>query len=108
MTVADVPEVDIDELEQLMADGAAVFDVRELHEFCEARIPGAVSVPLVGVPESLERFRRAAQDAPVLVVCAKGGRSAQAVGFLRSHGVDALNVAGGTDAWLLSGRPAET
>ena len=42
------------------------------------------------------------------VVCAVGGRSGQAVGFLRSLGVDAVNVAGGTNAWHQSGRPVET
>ena len=108
MEPAEVPEIDIDELERRRAAGAAVFDVREADEYEEVRIPGAVLVPLAEVPDSVEEFRAAAVGHAVCVVCAVGGRSAQAVGFLRACGVDAVNVAGGTKAWHLSGRPVET
>ena len=108
MQDADIPEIDIDELERRRAAGAAVFDVREPDEYAEVRIPGAVLVPLASVPEAVEEFRTAAAVQAVCVVCAVGGRSGQAVGFLRSLGVDAVNVAGGTNAWHQSGRPVET
>ena len=108
MQDADIPEIDIDELERRRAAGAAVFDVREPDEYAEVRIPGAVLVPLAAVPEAVEEFRAAATGQAVCVVCAVGGRSGQAVGFLRSLGVDAVNVAGGTNAWHQSGRPVET
>ena len=108
MEAADVPEIDIDELERRRADGAAVFDVREPDEYEEVRIPGAVLVPLASVPGAVEEFRAASQRTAVCVVCAVGGRSAQAVGFLRDRGVDAVNVAGGTNAWHQSGRPVAT
>jgi rhodanese-related sulfurtransferase len=35
----------------------------------------------------------------VVVHCKSGVRSAHAVGFLRSRGYDAHNLAGGMDAW---------
>ncbi len=108
MEAADIPEIDIDELERRRAAGAAVFDVREPDEYTEVRIPGAVLVPLASVPEEVEEFRAAAAGQAVCVVCAVGGRSGQAVGFLRALGVDAVNVAGGTNAWHQSGRPVET
>jgi len=38
------------------------------------------------------------------VICKSGGRSARAVEFLRGQGIDAVNVAGGTLAWLETGR----
>ena len=108
MEVADIPEIDIDELERRRAGGAAVFDVREPDEYTDVRIPGAVLVPLASVPDAVEEFRAASQRAAVCVVCAIGGRSGQAVAFLRDRGVDAVNVAGGTNAWHQSGRPVET
>ena len=108
MEAAEVPEIDIDELERRRAGGAAVFDVREPDEYEEARIPGAVLVPLASVPDAVEEFRAASRRTAVCVVCAVGGRSAQAVGFLRDRGVDAVNVAGGTNAWRQSGRPVAT
>ena len=108
MEAVDIPEIDIDELDRRRTGGAAVFDVREPHEYEEVRIPGAVLVPLATVVDSVEAFRAAATDAAVCVVCAIGARSAQAVGFLRDCGIDAVNVAGGTAAWHQSGRPVET
>ena len=108
MEAADIPEIDIDELEHRRAGGAAVFDVREPDEYEEVRIPGAVLVPLASVPDAVEEFRAASQRTAVCVVCAVGGRSGQAVGFLRDRGVDAVNVAGGTNAWHQSGRPVDT
>ena len=108
MEVADIPEIDVDELERRRAGGAAVFDVREPDEHEEVRIPGAVLVPLATVPDAVEEFRAASGRAAVCVVCAVGGRSAQAVEFLRARGVDAVNVAGGTNAWHQSGRAVET
>jgi rhodanese-related sulfurtransferase len=41
----------------------------------------------------------------VLCVCAVGARSAQAVLFLRSRGLDAVNLHGGMLAWNNAGRP---
>ena len=108
MEAADIPEIDIDELDRRRAAGAAVFDVREVDEYEEVRIPGAELVPLATVPDAVEQFRAAAADAAVCVVCAVGGRSAQAVGFLLACGVDAVNVAGGTKAWHQSGRPVDS
>ena len=108
MDVADVPEIDIDELDRRRRAGAAVFDVREPDEYEEVRIPGAVPVPLASVPDAVEEFRAASESQAVCVVCAVGGRSGQAVGFLRTLGVDAVNVSGGTKAWHLSGRPVES
>ena len=52
MQDADIPEIDIDELERRRAAGAAVFDVREADEYTEVRIPGAVLVPLASVRAS--------------------------------------------------------
>jgi rhodanese-related sulfurtransferase len=45
---------------------------------------------------------------PFLVICHSGGRSGRAVQFLRAQGLDATNVAGGTSAWVDSGRPVVT
>jgi rhodanese-related sulfurtransferase len=47
-------------------------------------------------------------DGPVYVICAKGARSLRAAEFYRSHGIDAINVAGGTTAWIGAGEPTST
>ena len=47
-------------------------------------------------------------DQSVYVICTKGGRSLAAVDFLLHQGLTAINVIGGTVAWIESGRPVET
>jgi rhodanese-related sulfurtransferase len=96
-----VPEIDVEELEVVTADGRAVFDVREPDEYEEAHVPGARLVPLATVPDRLDEFPT---DGPVYLICAAGGRSRRAAEFLRANGVDAINVAGGTKAWLAAGK----
>lgn len=100
-----IPEIDVDELAARLEAGAVLFDVREPDEYTEAHVGGAVLVPLATVPDSIERFR---VDGPVHVICRSGARSARAVEFLQAQGIDAVNVAGGTLAWLSSGRPHAT
>jgi rhodanese-related sulfurtransferase/molybdopterin-guanine dinucleotide biosynthesis protein A len=101
----EVPEVDIDEMARRRDGGAPVIDVRQPHEYVEAHVPGARLVPLAEVPERLDEVPA---DGPVLVICHSGGRSLKAAEFLRGRGVDAVNVAGGTTAWIESGRPTVT
>ena len=62
-------------------------------------------MPLATVPDHVEDLPT---DRPFLVICAMGGRSARAVQYLRAQGHDATNVAGGTKAWIDSGRPVVT
>lgn len=98
----DVPEIDIEELARLRATGAPLIDVREPNEYTEAHIPGAWLVPLASVPNRLDVVPA---DGTVYVVCARGTRSRRAAEFYRSQGIDAVNVAGGTLAWVDAGRP---
>jgi rhodanese-related sulfurtransferase len=44
----------------------------------------------------------------VLIVCKAGGRSRQAAQYLRGQGVDAVNIAGGTMAWIDAGHRVVT
>ena len=101
----DVPEIDTAELARLRAGGVPLIDVREPDEYTAARVPGAVLVPLATVPESLGEVPT---DGTVYVICAKGGRSLKAAEFYRANGIDAVNVAGGTTAWVDAGRPVST
>jgi rhodanese-related sulfurtransferase len=103
--VSDVPEIDVETLEDLLAEGATLIDVREPDEYTEVHVPKAVLVPLATVPDSLGTIPT---DGPVYVICKSGARSGRAVQWLRGQGVDATNVAGGTDAWVRTGKPQAT
>jgi rhodanese-related sulfurtransferase len=74
-----------------------VLDVREDWEVEIAAIAGAVVIPL---GELTRRLAEIPRRGPLAVICHHGGRSAQATAWLRSQGFDnAMNVAGGIDAW---------
>jgi len=90
--VRDVPE------------DAAILDVREEYEFTLGRAAGALHIPLGQLPD---RIGELDPDTDYYVICRTGGRSMRAADFLVARGYSAINVAGGSGAWLESGRPME-
>lgn len=82
-------------------EGAFVLDVREDYEFEAGHIPGATHLPLGELPL---RFQELDPDTDLYVVCRTGGRSAQAAAWLVDQGFTALNVAGGSGAWIDAGK----
>lgn len=99
-----IPEITVDELAELLERGVPLIDVREPDEYAQARVPGAVLVPLGEVPDRLDTFDR---DRTNYVICARGGRSMRACEIAAAQGYDVVNVAGGTLAWIDTGRPVE-
>ncbi|MBX3284318.1 MAG: rhodanese-like domain-containing protein [Actinobacteria bacterium] len=97
--------MDIAEAARRHAAGSVVIDVRELHEYVDGHVPGAPLIPLASVPERVEEVPA---DGEVLVICKMGGRSRNAAAFLRGQGIDAVNVAGGTVAWIEAGHRVVT
>jgi len=96
--------VSVQQLRALLADEPLVVDVREPYEYADGHVPGARPVPLATVPQLLGELP---MDRPVYLVCQVGARSAQAAAFLAHHGVDAVNVDGGTGEWISAGYPVE-
>lgn len=84
--------------------GVELVDVREPLEYADGHLPGARLVPLATVPQLVGALPL---DRPVYLVCQVGARSAQAARFLAQHGVDAVNVDGGTGEWVAAGYPVE-
>ncbi len=79
----------------------ALIDVRNPAEVEVAVIAGSELIPLSTLEsdEVIERIQAIAASRTVYVHCKLGGRSAKAVELLASHGIDAVNVEGGIDAW---------
>jgi rhodanese-related sulfurtransferase len=105
---ATVPEVTVDELAAHLGSGGVVLDVRNPDEWLEARVPGAPLIPLAELPDRVGEVPLPADGHQLLVICRSGARSARAVAFLRDGGIDAVNVAGGTLAWVDAGHPVDT
>ncbi|MBC7278835.1 rhodanese-like domain-containing protein [Nocardioides sp.] len=95
-------ETTIDQLAAALDQGAAVIDVREPAEFREGHVPGAINIPM---DQLFARLGEVDRDRSVHMVCASGNRSGAMTEVLTANGFDAINVAGGTNAWIRSGRP---
>lgn len=92
-------EITVVELNSQLED-AVILDVRELHEYVDGHVPGAIHIPLATVPIRVSELN---QDTEYHLICEAGGRSAQACMYLAQHGFNVVNVAGGTGAWRNSG-----
>jgi rhodanese-related sulfurtransferase len=101
----DVPEIDIDEAARRIAAGTPVIDVREPDEYEDGHVPGAPLIPLAVVPD---RVSDVPASGEVLIICKVGGRSRKAAEYLRGQGIDAINIAGGTLAWMDAGHRVVT
>src|SRR5581483_9245324 len=106
---SEIDEVDVTQARDLLAadDRPLIVDVRELDEWTEGRIPGAIHIPR-GNLES--RSEQAAPDRahPILVYCAAGNRSAFATKSLEELGYEnVVSLAGGYTDWKRSGLPTE-
>ncbi|MGP6192116.1 MAG: rhodanese-like domain-containing protein [Vulcanimicrobiaceae bacterium] len=74
-----------------------VLDVREPDEVRAASISGSVNIPMNDVAQRLAELPK---DREIVVMCAKGGRSARVAAFLNDGGFPkAVNLEGGIEAW---------
>lgn len=96
------PAVDAPEGDRMVAGGAVLLDVRELGEWTVGRDPRAVHIPLGQLPA---RYAELPADRAIVVICRSGRRSDLAAGHLRATGRDAVNLAGGMQAWQAAGLP---
>lgn len=97
-------EIEVDRLEELLTEGAALVDVREPAEYAEAHVPGATLIPMGQLGARLAELDA---TAPVYLICRSGQRSAVVGEALEAHGYETVNVAGGTLAWVRAGKPFE-
>jgi adenylyltransferase/sulfurtransferase len=72
-------------------------DVREPFESQISDLPDSIKIPLASLPSSLEKLSR---DDDLVIYCRTGGRSGQAVAFLRQRGYPRVrNLVGGINGW---------
>jgi len=103
---SQIVEVDTATAQELIQrPGTVVLDVREPDEFDQGALPGAIHIPR-GHLESQVEGRITDRNAPVVVYCAGGVRSAFAARTLQELGyTDVVSMAGGFGKWKDEGRP---
>lgn len=97
--MAGVPQVSVQELQQLRGRGeqVVVLDVRERWEVAIAALPQSLHIPLNEIPPRLKELDA---DSAIIVLCKVGGRSQRAAEFLVNQGFTRVsNLRGGIDAW---------
>jgi len=104
-TKARISEVDTAEAdERRKVAGTVLLDVREPDEYDQGALPGAIHIPR-GHLESQVEGRIIDHDAPVIVYCAGGVRSAFAADTLGELGyTNVASMAGGFGRWKDEGR----
>jgi rhodanese-related sulfurtransferase len=96
-----VDTISADEAGKLLADksktAVEIVDVREPAEYREKHLPGAVLLPLSGLPDNMNRLNA---DGTVITYCRAGVRSRSAAALLKRNGFrEVYSISGGIDAW---------
>lgn len=92
------------EAAERIADGAGFYDVREVAEHALGGPRGAQPLPLSSLLDGAVAPGDRGQ--PLVLICARGQRSAKAASLLRERGFDdVISVGGGLDAWRAAGLP---
>ena len=87
---------------------AQLVDVRTPEEFAKGHIAGAVNIDFLE-DGFLERTKAIDKSKPVLLYCAAGGRSEDAVAIMKAAGyTDVVDLANGFNGWKRSSLPVAT
>ena len=81
-------------------------DVRSPEEFASGHVPGARNIPLESLGARMDTLAEY-KSGDVYVICQSGRRSSHAADQLSAAGFHAVNVRGGTGAWMGAGLPTE-
>ncbi len=94
---ANLPAVTVDQVD---VASAYLLDVRELEEWNDGHIAGAMHIAMAQLPDRLAELP---SDRTITVVCRSGNRSGKVTNWLLSKGLDAVNMTGGMLDWSARG-----
>ena len=103
--MAEIRNVQPEEARRMADEGALLLDVREVEEWTAGHAPDATLIPMSTLSERASEIPR---DQVVVCVCRVGGRSAAVTDALVQAGWEAVNLAGGMEAWAAAGFPVVT
>lgn len=77
-------------VEQYLAEGAKIIDVRTPGEFAGGHNKGAENIPLDTIKQQVTRIKK--MNSKVVLVCRSGGRAGQAMSVLQASGIECVNA----------------
>jgi rhodanese-related sulfurtransferase len=98
-----LPTIEVGEVAK-QAD-AVLLDCREIDEWNEAHIDGAVLIPMIELPARIDEIDK---NKDIICVCRSGNRSGKVAAWLLNNGYKAVNMTGGMLAWKEAGLPVAT
>lgn len=78
-------------LDQALAQGALIVDVRTPQEFSSGNVPGSINIPLQVISGKINDLKKKANGKTVVVCCASGMRSGSAKTLLAQAGIPVVN-----------------
>jgi len=92
-----VIRINVDQASALIAEGAVVVDIRDVHSFIAGSIPGAVHI----TADNVDAFLASSNPAlPLIVCCYHGNASQGAAAYFSENGFEqACSLDGGYEAW---------
>lgn len=82
-------------VDELLAQGAKIIDVRTPSEFKSGHNDGAINIPLDTLQASINKVK--AYGKPIVLVCLSGGRASSAKSMLSGVGIECVNAGGWTN-----------
>lgn len=70
-----------------------IVDVRTEGEFMSGHVNGSINIPVQQIPSRMDELKNMKN---IVLCCASGGRSAQAMMYLKQHGIECENAG----SWL--------
>lgn len=105
---SEIREIGAGELSAHLSNGLTVIDVRERDEFVQGYIPGSIFIPRGYLELQVEQWQPD-RDAPIVIYCAGGVRSALAAHNLQALGYNNVSsLRGGFNGWKNAGFKWET
>jgi rhodanese-related sulfurtransferase len=97
-------QVDVQTFEQaLNKNDIVLIDVRTPEEFNAGHIAGAINID-INSNTFEQQIKQLSKNKTVLVYCRSGNRSAKASKILRKNHYKVMDLAGGINAWIQSGK----
>lgn len=95
--------------QKMKTPGIQILDVRTAGEYQGGHFNNALQANWLDQKEFADRVQHIDKTKPVLVYCASGVRSEEAMNWMKQNGfVDVNNLRGGTSAWRMEGKPLES